>query len=76
MYQRPSTTSGGACPHLSNDVNGQKPIALMIDNNKGDNERNPETVWDELSIQSTTESVRNDWKVKEMIIGVGSGQFM
>jgi len=48
----------------------------MIDNHKGDNERNPETSWDGLTIQSTTGSVRNDGKVKEMIIGVGSGQFM
>jgi len=39
-----------------------------------DNERGPETAWDGLTIQSTTESVRNDGKVKEMIIGVGSGQ--
>jgi len=47
----------------------------MIDDHEGDGRRNPATVEDGLTIQSTMESAKKDGKVKEKFIGVGNGQF-
>ena len=73
-YQRLSATLG-VRPRLSDDMNGQRPIALMIDDHKGDSGYNTVTLGGGLAIPGATESVRNDSEVKEMVIGVGNNRF-
>ena len=58
---RQSATPRGR-PHFSNDLNGQRPIALMIGDHKGDSWQGPAAVGGGSDIQGTTEPIGNGQK--------------